>query len=209
MLAATAAVIMLTGGLLTALPGVLRPGSRTDRLTRIFLFLASAMPSFWLGLLLLQFLAVTLDLFPIGGMDGPVSLVLPALTLALPHMPAYARLLRAAMLRTARENFVIHDRARGLTPRTVMKHIFRNSLQSCLTALGMSLPRLMAGAFVVENIFAWPGLGRLCVTAIFNRDFPVIQAYVLLMAGMFIVCNLCVDLCAALLDPRQREGAAQ
>ena len=88
-------------------------------------------------------------------------------------------------------------------------YIFRNSLQSCLTALGMSLPRLMAGAFVVENIFAWPGLGRLCVTAIFNRDFPVIQAYVLLMAGMFIVCNLCVDLCAALLDPRQREGAAQ
>lgn len=209
MLAATATVIMLAGGLLTALPGVFRPGSRTDRLARLFLFFASAMPSFWLGLLLLQFLAVTLDLFPIGGMNGPASLALPALTLALPHMPAYARLLRAAMLRTARENFVLHDRARGLTPRTVMKHIFRNSLQSCLTALGMSLPRLMAGAFVVENIFAWPGLGRLCVTAIFNRDFPVIQAYVLLMAGMFIVCNLCVDICAALLDPRQREEAAQ
>ena len=137
------------------------------------------------------------------------SIALPALTLALPHMPAYARLLRAAMLRTARENFVLHDRARGLTPRTVMKHIFRNSLQSCLTALGMSLPRLMAGAFVVENIFAWPGLGRLCVTAIFNRDFPVIQAYVLLMAGMFVVCNLCVDICATLLDPRRREEAAQ
>lgn len=209
MLAATATAVMLAGGLSTALLGAFRPGSPGDRIARLLLFLASAMPSFWLGLLLIWGLSVTLDLFPVGGMNGPASLVLPALTLALPHMSAYARLLRAAMLRTRQENFVLYDMGRGLPARLVMGHIFRNSLQTCLTALGMSLPRLMAGAFVVETVFAWPGLGRLCVTAVFNRDFPIIQAYVLLMAGMFVICNLCVDVCAALLDPRLREGGAR
>lgn len=209
LLALTATAIMLTGGILTALPGAFRPGSAADRLARLLLFFTSAMPSFWLALLLLQTFAVTLDLLPVGGMDGPASLLLPALTLALPHMSTYARLLRAAMLRTSREHFILYDHARGLPSRIIMKHIFCNSLHSCLGALGMSLPRLMAGAFVVENIFAWPGLGRLCITAIFNRDFPVIQAYVLIMAVLFIVCNLCVDICTALLDPRLREGDTQ
>ena len=83
--------------------------------------------------------------------------------------------------------------------------VLRNSLQASLTALGMSLPKLVAGSFVVECIFAWPGLGRLCVTAIFNRDLPVIQAYVLLMAVLFVAGNLCMDICASLLDPRLRE----
>ena len=97
-------------------------------------------------------------------------------------------------------------RACGRKRSAILRHIFRNSLQSSLTALGMSLPKLVAGTFVVECIFAWPGLGRLCVTAIFNRDFPVIQAYVLLMAVLFVLCNLAMDICSALVDPRLREG---
>ena len=103
-------------------------------------------------------------------------------------------------------NFVLYARACGRKRSAILRHIFRNSLQSSLTALGMSLPKLVAGTFVVECIFAWPGLGRLCVTAIFNRDFPVIQAYVLLMAVLFVLCNLAMDICSALVDPRLREG---
>lgn len=87
-----------------------------------------------------------------------------------------------------------------------MKHVFKNSLQTSLTALGMSIPKLIAGTVVIENIFAWPGIGRLCVTAIFNRDFPMIQAYVLIMAVLFVFCNLLVDLGSVWIDPRRREA---
>ena len=88
-----------------------------------------------------------------------------------------------------------------------MKHVFKNSLQTSLTALGMSIPKLIAGTVVIENIFAWPGIGRLCVTAIFNRDFPMIQAYVLIMAVLFVFCNLLVDLGSVWIDPRRRREA--
>ena len=88
-----------------------------------------------------------------------------------------------------------------------MKHVFKNSLQPSLTALGMSIPKLIAGTVVIENIFAWPGIGRLCVTAIFNRDFPMIQAYVLIMAVLFVFCNLLVDLGSVWIDPRRRREA--
>ena len=101
--------------------------------------------------------------------------------------------------------FTLYMKACGRSGSAVMRHVFRNSLQSSLTALGMSLPKLVAGTFVVECIFVWPGLGRLCVTAIFNRDYPVIQAYVLLMAVLFVVCNLLMDVFSALVDPRLRE----
>ena len=102
---------------------------------------------------------------------------------------------------------MLYARARGLKESTIMKHIFKNSLQSSLTALGMSVPKLIAGTVVVENIFAWPGVGRLCVDAIYNRDFPVIQAYILIMAVMFVVCNLLVDIVSVIIDPRMRGAA--
>ena len=114
--------------------------------------------------------------------------------------------MRAAILQTLEQDFVLHARACGRSERAILRHVLRNSLRSSLTALGMSLPRLVAGTFVVECIFAWPGLGRLCITAIFNRDLPVIQAYVLLMAALFLFCGRLMELCAALADPRLRHG---
>lgn len=180
MLAGTAAAIMLVCSLAVALVCVRHEGRVVDRLLRALLFLGTSVPAFWAGLLLIWLFSVHLDWLPTGGLEGPSSLVLPAVTLALPYLAAYARLLRNSM-------------------------VLRNSLQASLTALGMSLPKLVAGSFVVECIFAWPGLGRLCVTAIFNRDLPVIQAYVLLMAVLFVAGNLCMDICAGLLDPRLRE----
>ena len=135
------------------------------------------------------------------------SVILPAVTLALGYIATYVRLIRNTMIQNKRENYVLYGRVRGLKEKTITRHVFRNSLQSSLTALGMSIPKLIAGTVVIENIFAWPGIGRLCVMAIFNRDFPMIQAYVLIMAVLFVFCNLLVDLGAVWIDPRRRREA--
>ena len=138
-------------------------------------------------------------------MERPSSIVLPAITLALAYISTYVRLIRNNMVQNKHENYVYYARIRGLKETTIIKHIFKNSLQSSLTALGMSIPKLIAGTVVVENIFAWPGVGRVCVDAIFNRDFPVIQAYILLMAVLFVICNLLVDILSVAIDPRIRK----
>ncbi len=204
-LAGATACLMLAVSIACALAGVLFEGRWPDIVLRGFVFLLTSVPAFWAGLLFIWLFAVHLDLLPTGGLEGPGSLVLPAATLSLPYIAAYSRLLRASMVQAREQNFTLYMKACGRSGGAVMRHVFRNSLQSSLTALGMSLPKLVAGTFVVECIFAWPGLGRLCVTAIFNRDYPVIQAYVLLMAVLFVVCNLLMDVFSALVDPRLRE----
>lgn len=115
------------------------------------------------------------------------SVILPVVTLSLSYISTYVRLIRNNMIKNKQENYVLYGRVRGLKESTIIKHIFKNSLQSSITALGMSIPKLIAGTVIVENIFAWPGIGRLCVTAIFNGDYPIIQAYILIMAIMFVV----------------------
>ncbi|MTI55386.1 nickel/cobalt ABC transporter permease [Geosporobacter ferrireducens] len=193
--------ISITAGILCAV----FEGSMIDKGIRAFIFVGSAMPNFWLALLLMWFFAVKLDLFPTSGMGGFDSVILPAVTLSFSYVSTYTRLLRNSMVQNKTENYVLYTRVRGLKESTVIKHIFKNSLQSSITALGMSIPKLIAGTVIVENIFAWPGIGRLCVTAIFNRDYPIIQAYVIMMAVLFVVCNLLVDLLSASLDPRVRR----
>lgn len=187
---------------------VVYEGSIVDKIIRVLVFLGTAMPSFWIGLLLMWLFAVKLDLLPTSGMETASSIILPAITLSLTYISTYVRLIRNSMIKNKKDNYVLYARVRGLKESTIIKHIFKNSLQSSLTALGMSVPKLIAGTVVVENIFAWPGVGRLCVDAIYNRDFPVIQAYILIMAVMFVVCNLLVDIVSVIIDPRMR-GAAQ
>ena len=165
------------------------------------------MPSFWVGILLMWLLSVKFNLFPTSGMEKASSVVLPAVTLSLTYISTYVRLIRNNMIKNKKENYVLYARVRGLKESTIIKHVFKNSLQTSITALGMSIPKLIAGTVVVENIFAWPGIGRLCVSAIYNRDYPVIQAYILIMAVLFVVCNLLVDVISALLDPRMRREA--
>ncbi|MDO5010567.1 MAG: ABC transporter permease subunit [Intestinibacter bartlettii] len=176
-----------------------------DKITRALVFVGTAMPSFWVGLLLIWIFSVKLNMFPTSGMEGPSSIVLPSITLALAYISTYVRLIRNNMVQNKHENYVYYARIRGLKETTIIKHIFKNSLQSSLTALGMSIPKLIAGTVIVENIFAWPGVGRVCVDAIFNRDFPVIQAYILLMAVLFVICNLLVDIFSVAIDPRMRK----
>jgi len=181
-------------------------GSVGDKIVRGFIFIGTAMPSFWVGLLLMWLFAVKFDLFPTSGMDGFHSIILPVVTLSLTYISTYIRLIRNTMIQNRQENYVLYTKVRGLKEKTITRHIFKNSLQASLTALGMSIPKLIAGTVIVENIFAWPGIGRLCVTAIFNRDFPIIEAYIVMMAVLFVVCNLIMDIVCALLDPRIRQG---
>lgn len=174
---------------------------------RAWVFIGTAMPSFWIGILLMWLFAVKLNWFPTSGMEQASSVILPAVTLSLVFISTYVRLIRNNMVQNKTENYVLYARVRGLKERTIIWKVFRNSLQLSITALGMSIPKLIAGTVIVENIYAWPGIGRLCVTAIFNSDFPIIQAYILIMGVMFVVCNLLVDLLNSALDPRiRREG---
>ncbi|WP_343003346.1 nickel/cobalt ABC transporter permease [Clostridium sp. 2218st1_F5_2218SCRN_220325] len=204
-LAFVALLITIVFSVLVGILCAVYEGSFGDKLARALVFVGTAMPSFWVGLLLIWIFSVKLNLFPTSGMERPSSIVLPAITLALAYISTYVRLIRNNMVQNKHENYVYYARIRGLKETTIIKHIFKNSLQSSLTALGMSIPKLIAGTVVVENIFAWPGVGRVCVDAIFNRDFPVIQAYILLMAVLFVICNLLVDILSVAIDPRIRK----
>ena len=206
MLALATLAVILTVSVAGAVVCARYEGGLPDKCVRMMIFLTSALPGFWAGLLLMWLFAVELDLLPTSGMRGPSSIILPALTLSLAYISTYARLIRAEMIRTSHEGWVLFARGRGLTGSRITAHVLINSLRGAATALGMSIPKLIAGAFVVESIFAWPGVGRLCVTAIFNRDFPVIQAYVLIMAVMFVLFNLASDVFVAWLDPRESRG---
>ena len=209
-LALTSLFIILVLSIAAAVASVLRPGGILDSFVRGFIFLASSMPAFWAALLLIWLFAVKLDWLPTSGMRSASSIVLPAVALSLAYIGTYMRLIRSEMLRTAHEDWVLFARGRGLGEARIMRRMIRNSLRGSAAALGMSIPKLIAGTFVVETIFAWPGVGRLCVEAVFNRDLPVIVAYVLMMAALFGVFNLAADIALQLLDPaeRRREEAS-
>ena len=177
-----------------------------DRIMRGIVFMTTAMPAYWVGLLMMWLISIKLDLLPTSGNVTIRHLILPAFTVALTYISTYIRLIRNNMLENMREDYVLYARVRGIPERAIlMKHVLRNSLQSCVTAIGMSIPQLIAGTIVVENVFAWPGLGKLCITSIFNRDYPVIQAYVLLMGVLFVFFNLFFDILQTAVDPRLRH----
>lgn len=181
-----------------------------DRIVRIFIFIGTAMPNYWLGLLLMYVFALKLRALPSNGATTFSHYILPAITLSMTYISTYVRLIRNSMLENLKENYVFYAKARGLKNRSIIcKHVLKNSLQSCMTALGMSIVQLIAGTIVIENIFAIPGIGRLCISAIFNRDYPVIQAYILMMGVLFVFCNLAIDIIQCVIDPRLKRGIAK
>lgn len=205
-LAAAALVLVLVVSVPVGILGALYANRIFDRLLRILVFVGTAMPGYWVGLLLIWFFSIKLNLLPTSGSGSLKHLLLPAAALSLTYISTYVRLIRSNMLENMRETYVLYGRVRGLSEkRILLGHVLKNSLQTSITALGMSIPQLLAGTVIIENIFAWPGVGRLCISAIFNRDYPVIQAYILLMAVLFILCNLIVDIVHQSLDPRLRE----
>lgn len=200
-------IIMILISVPTGILAALYKDSLFDQCSRVLAFIGASMPSFWLGFLLMYFFALKFDLLPVMGKGTYLHLILPSLTLALGHAATYTRLLRTSMLENLNREFVLYARVRGLKERLIIgKHVLRNALLPVVTALGMSLGHMLAGTVIVENIFAWPGVGRFAVFSIFSRDYPVIQGYVCLMAVIFVLCNLLVDISYSILDPRIKIG---
>ncbi len=176
-----------------------------DLLSMSVALLGQSMPAFWLGLMLVMLLSVKLDLLPVSGRGTLAHLVLPAITLGSFTAARVARLTRSEMLEVLGQDFVRTARAKGLHERAVVaKHAFKNSAVPVLTIVALELGTVLGGAVITETIFAWPGVGRLMVDSIFDRDFPVVQAGVFVIAVIFVLLNLLVDVAYAWLDPRIR-----
>jgi len=177
--------------------------SLIDHFSRLLSYLGASIPQFWLGYILIFFFAVKLDLFPVEGRGTWQHFVLPSITLSLALIAIYTRLLRTSVLEELEEIYVLYARTRGIKEKAIMvKHVLRIAISPMLTGLGMNLGKLLTGTIIVEQVFSWPGFGRFFIEAIFNRDIPVIQSYVVLAACLFIVCNLIVDIVQMYLDPR-------
>jgi peptide/nickel transport system permease protein len=203
------ALAALLIGLAIALPlgvvSAVRRDTLLDHGARVVTLLGASMPSFWLGYVLIIVFSVTLKLLPVAGYGTPQQLVLPALTLGLGAAASLARLTRACVLEVLAEEYVRTARAKGLTERaTVLRHVLRNALIPIATVLGLRFGHLLAGAVIVETVFAWPGIGKYVVDSIYDRDYPTIQGFVLFTGTVFVLLNLLVDLSYLWLDPRVR-----
>ncbi len=166
-----------------------------------------SIPPFWLGILLMLIFAVRLGWLPISGYRGPISVVLPMLTLMLPPVADTMRLTHSEVLDVMKEQYVTTARAKGLAnQRVLVHHILRNALIPVTVTFFLSLPWLIGGAVIVESVFGWPGMGRLLWQSIQQQDLPVVQGVVLIIAVLTVISNTLGDLMTALLDPRIREG---
>ncbi|MEO6795366.1 MAG: ABC transporter permease [Candidatus Dormibacter sp.] len=206
-LAVAGVLVELAVGLPIGILAAVRPGSLWDRITMVFTFVMLAAPPFWLGLLLLIVFASLIPILPPGGYgDGlPQYLVLPALTLGLGGAAYYARLLRAVLLDILPKEYIRTARAKGLTGRRViLAHALPNALTVIVTQLGMDLGYFLAGVVVIETVFAWPGIGKQAVDAIFNLDIPLVMGTVLFGALLIVAANVIVDITYTFLDPRIR-----
>ena len=206
---AIASAIALPVGILSAV----RRGTALDQSVVTFSMFTSSVPSFWLGLLLMQIFSVKLGWLPVAGYGGPDAgiatrlshLVLPAIVLGLVNSALITRFIRASMLDVLRDDYVRTARAKGLPERKViLKHAARNALIPILTVLGLTTALLVSGAVVTETVFGLPGVGSLVVSAVLRRDYPVIQGALLVIAAIYVLINLFIDLLYLLVDPRVR-----
>jgi peptide/nickel transport system permease protein len=200
-----AVAIAVPAGIVSAV----RRGSLVDRVAMAGAVAGQAMPIFWLALLLITLFGVYLRWLPVFGRGSLAHLVLPAVSLSTVILGRLARLVRSSMLEVLGQDYVRTARAKGVAEtRVLAAHALKNAAIPIVTLLGLQFAQLLGGAVVTETIFAWPGIGRLVVEAIFNRDFPVVQGVVLVVSLIFVTVNLLVDLAYAALDPRVRSEAA-
>jgi nickel ABC transporter permease subunit NikB len=186
------------------------PGRWPDHLSRVLALIGASIPSFWMGLLLIYAFAFKLQWLPSMGKGSFQHMLLPSITLGFAMAAVYARLLRAGLLESLSQEYIRAARARGIAEwRILWRHALRAALLPIVTVFGMSIGSLLAGTVVIETLFSWPGLGSMAVEAIFQRDYPVIQGYVLLTGVFVVVVNLLVDLSYGLLDPRIRYGKGE
>jgi ABC-type dipeptide/oligopeptide/nickel transport system permease component len=200
-----AVLVAIPAGIVSAV----KRGTVVDRLAMAGAVAGQAVPIFWLALLLIALFGVRLRWLPVYGSGSLAHFVLPAVSLSTIIMGRLARLVRSSMLEVLGQDYVRTARAKGLgESRVLAVHSLRNASIPIVTLLGLQFAQLLGGAVVTETIFAWPGIGRLVVEAIFNRDFPVVQGVVLVVSLIFVAVNVLVDLSYAVLDPRIRTEPA-
>ncbi len=176
-----------------------------DYLSKSFAILGQAIPLFWLGILMIQLFSLELGWLPVSGRGSIKHLIMPAIALGTFSLACNTRLIRSSLLEVLGQPYIVTARSKGLAERAVViRHALRNALIPVVVLLGLQLGTLLGGAIITETIFAWPGVGRLTVSSIYNRDFPVVQASVILLAAIFVVTNIAVDITCAFLDPQIR-----
>ncbi|MBI4241504.1 MAG: ABC transporter permease [Candidatus Rokubacteria bacterium] len=204
-LTAAALLVALCLALPAGIISAVRRNTPLDYVTTVIALLGQAMPTFWLGIMLILIFSVQFSLLPSSGRGDLEHLVLPAFTLGLFTTARITRLTRSGMLEVLGQDYIRTARAKGVSERPVIwKHALKNASIPIVTIVGIELGTLLGGAVITETIFAWPGVGRLSVQAIFNRDYPVVQAAVFVLASTFVVVNLIVDIAYTYLDPRIR-----
>jgi ABC-type dipeptide/oligopeptide/nickel transport system permease component len=205
LLSAAAMLIVILVGVPAGVASALRPRTAVDYAARVVALIGQSAPTYWIGLMLILFFAVRLGWFPASGIGDWHHLILPAATLGFFSTAKIMRLTRSAMLDVLAADYLRTARAKGLDAgHVILGHALRNAWLPIVTQLGVELGTLLSGAIITETVFAWPGIGRLAVQAVFERDFPVVEAVVLLAASIFVGLNLVVDLLYAVLDPRIR-----
>lgn len=203
MVASTVIIVM---SLLLGVVSALLHDTWIDHLIRTSTFITTAIPSYWLGTLMIIYVSVKWNLVPTSGMSGMTSYILPVCAIAFGYIGIYFRSVRSAMIEQLGQDYVLYARAMGIPSMTIMFQMLRNALQVVVSIFCMAIPIILSGSVVVENIFAWPGMGQVSVKAVLEQDFPVIQAYVLIISVMFVLLNMFADIINAYLNPRLREG---
>jgi peptide/nickel transport system permease protein len=207
LLAGVTLAVTLALALPLGMLAAVRRGSPWDGGAMAFSMLGVSIPNFWLGPLLILVFSLWLGWFPVSGREGVGSVVLPAVTLGTGLAAVLSRMVRSSMLEVLGEDYIRTARAKGLPPhRVILHHGLRNALLPVITLLGLQLGALLAGAVITETVFSWPGIGLLTIEAIQSRDYPVVQASVLLISVGYVLVNLLTDIAYAWADPRIRLG---
>jgi ABC-type dipeptide/oligopeptide/nickel transport system permease component len=202
-------VISIPIGVIAAL----KQNSKIDYISMIVAELGISMPVFWLGMMMILLFSLYLGWLPASGRGDPpdlIHLIMPAFCLATPYMAMTARLTRSCMLEVLRENYIVAARSRGFSEmQVVLKHALRNAMIPVVTNIGLQLSRMLGGALVIEVVFRWPGIGSMAYDGVMEKDYPVVMGVVLMVAVIFIIINILVDLSYTLFDPRIRYGATR
>jgi len=207
-LASVALVILILISLPVGVASAVWKDSLFDKGVRFIIFAGTSVPNYWLAFLLIWLFSLTWKILPSSGTSSLAHYILPALSLNTLYIATYVRLIRNSMLENMKENYTLYARARGISEKKIIwLHVLKNSLQSSMTALGIGIVRILSGTVVIENIFAIPGIGRLCVASIFNRDYPTLQAYILIMGVFFVLTNFSIDILHSMVDPRLKTRA--
>jgi peptide/nickel transport system permease protein len=207
LLALVATFIACLLGIPAGIVAAVRPYTWMDNLVTILALFGMSMPAFWLGLMLIVIFSVNWHILPVGGFGGIEYIVLPAITLAAYLIASIARNTRSSMMETLSQDYIVTAHAKGVSERVVIwRHALKNSFIPIITVIGLQFGSLLGGTVLTETVFAWPGIGRLLVSSILGRDYPMIQGIILVFALLFVLTNILVDLIYVFLDPKVRYG---